>query len=362
MGKLVGLLSHYIDILSDVFATYLKANRSRDFQEKVLPFLPPMIISAFYSLREVADTVRDQFSTLGVQLNASLNGWEAWEILLISCLSTMALYSVLLTLMRLLMPQSRRGLKERIFSTVRSIPPFSSMLAKEKAKLRCSLLASRKEATGPQFLELPSTGFPASEVQEMLTRRSKSDLNVELGDSMLSGALYVDSADHKLLLDKAYTTFSLSNPLHADVWPSVRQMEAEVVSMTAALLGGSPESGVCGAMTSGGTESILSAMKASRDFMIQTRGIEKPEMIMAQSAHAAYWKACEYFNIKPVVVQVDADFRMSAAAVARRMNSSTAVIIASAPGFPHGVVDRVQDIAMLAKSAGVCASRVKPQS
>lgn len=75
-------------------------------------------------------------------------------------------------------------------------------------------------------------------------------------------------------------------------------MEAEVVAMTAALLGGGDAGNphVCGAMTSGGTESILSAMKASRDYMRASRGVTQPEMIIADSAHAAYWKAAEYFK------------------------------------------------------------------
>jgi sphinganine-1-phosphate aldolase len=59
---------------------------------------------------------------------------------------------------------------------------------------------------------------------------------------------------------------------------------------------------VCGAMTSGGSESILSAMKSSRDFMRARRGIDEPEMIVAVSAHAAYWKAAEYFKIRIVTV------------------------------------------------------------
>ena len=61
---------------------------------------------------------------------------------------------------------------------------------------------------------------------------------------------------------------------------------------------------MCGAMTSGGTESILSAVKASRDYMRATRGIREPEMIIANSAHAAFVKAAEFFNIRLVQVRV----------------------------------------------------------
>ena len=69
---------------------------------------------------------------------------------------------------------------------------------------------------------------------------------------------------------------------------------------------GDPE--VCGAMTSGGTESILTAVKASRDYMKATRGIRRPEMIIGVSAHAAFYKASEYFNIKLVRVSKSQDF------------------------------------------------------
>lgn len=65
------------------------------------------------------------------------------------------------------------------------------------------------------------------------------------------------------MLNAVYVQFSLTNPLHPDIFPSVRLMEAEVIAMTASLLGGG-ESGVasvCGTMTGGGSESILMAVK-----------------------------------------------------------------------------------------------------
>ncbi len=55
-------------------------------------------------------------------------------------------------------------------------------------------------------------------------------------------------------------------------------------------------------MTSGGTESILTAVKTSRDYMRAKRGIRHPEMVVGQSAHAAFFKAAEYFKVKLVVV------------------------------------------------------------
>lgn len=59
----------------------------------------------------------------------------------------------------------------------------------------------------------------------------------------------------------------------------------------------------------GGTESILLAIKAARDYMAESRGITCPEMVVGPSAHAAYWKAAEYFNIKLVQAPLGKDFR-----------------------------------------------------
>ncbi len=76
------------------------------------------------------------------------------------------------------------------------------------------------------------------------------------------------------------------------------------------IIPGGPEGdpGVVGAMTSGGTESILTAVKASRDYMRAKRGIRRPEMVIGRSAHAAFFKAAEYFKIKLVVVRACCGF------------------------------------------------------
>ena len=80
--------------------------------------------------------------------------------------------------------------------------------------------------------------------------------------------------------------------------PEIERVPVVLVSRLAWSGGQKGDPNVCGAMTSGGTESILSAVKASRDFMRATKGITEPEMIIGDSAHAAFFKAAEYFKIK----------------------------------------------------------------
>lgn len=154
--------------------------------------------------------------------------------------------------------------------------------------------------------------------------------------------------------------FAHTNPLHLDVFKSVARYEAEVVAMTAALLGGKEKSSggqICGNMTSGGTESILLAMKSSRDYMKAMKGISKPEMycpftfisliicfvfyylalhyvrdfllklrIIPVSAHSAYDKAAQYFNIKLWRVPVNKEFQADVKAIRRYINRNTILV------------------------------------
>lgn len=172
----------------------------------------------------------------------------------------------------------------------------------------------------------------------------------------VSGAVYNGERAHVELLSRAYALHSQSNPLHADVWPSATKYESEIVSMTADMLGGAARAGgggVTGTVTSGGTESILLAMKAYRDRARARAGIERPEIVTAESAHAAFDKAAEYFGIRRVVVPVDAQYRADVPAMAAAINRNTVALVASTPSYPHGAIDPVEALAQLARQRGV---------
>ena len=68
--------------------------------------------------------------------------------------------------------------------------------------------------------------------------QAAKDLHITEGSSKVSGALYMAGQEHLDLLLEAYSTYSHTNPLHTDVWPSMRQLESDVIAMTASMLGG----------------------------------------------------------------------------------------------------------------------------
>jgi sphinganine-1-phosphate aldolase len=207
----------------------------------------------------------------------------------------------------------------------------------------------------PSFRELPAEGLARAEVAGLVERLAAAEERT-WREGYASGAVYHGDPGHVAFLSQVYTAHSQSNPLHPDLWPSATKFEAEIVAMTAAMLGAghaAPEAPVVGTVSSGGTESILLAMKAYRDFARERRGIAAPEIVAPVTAHAAFDKAARFFDMPLVRVPVDGEFRADPGALAAAVTERTAVVVGSAPTYPHGVIDPIPEIAALAADRGV---------
>lgn len=232
-------------------------------------------------------------------------------------------------------------------------PTISRKIEKQYDDLMAGLEASLKPYRGrvPTFARLPETGRSREEIlREMESLCDEEDAHWK--DGFVSGAVYHGDAEHIEFLNRVYAMNSQSNPLHADVWPSTTKFEAEIVSMTANMLGGEGHD-VCGTISSGGTESILLAMKTYRDRARDLRGVTRPEMIAPVTAHAAFDKASQYFGIKMIHVPVDADSRADVNAARKAVNRKTIVIVGSAPSFPHGAIDPIEELSELARGHNI---------
>lgn len=150
------------------------------------------------------------------------------------------------------------------------------------------------------------------------------------------------------LLKEAYTMYFSENALNPMAFPSLKRFEAEVVAMTASLLGG--DDSTVGNMTSGGTESILMAVKTARDWArARNPANTTPEMILPATAHPAFHKAARYFCVKPVFVAVGSDFRADLDATRAAVTPNTVLIVGSAPSYPQGVIDPIAGLARIAQ-------------
>jgi glutamate/tyrosine decarboxylase-like PLP-dependent enzyme len=141
------------------------------------------------------------------------------------------------------------------------------------------------------------------------------------------------------------------NGLNPDAFPSSRQLQAEVVAMAASLLDAPPDA--AGFLTTGGTESLLMAVKAARERGRKERGIAAPEMVLPTSAHAAFDKAAHYFGVEAVRVPVADDYRADPDAMSDAVNDNTVLLVGSAPQYPQGVIDPIEAIAAIATEHGM---------
>lgn len=149
----------------------------------------------------------------------------------------------------------------------------------------------------------------------------------------------------------AYTRFMAENALNPSAFPSLRRMEQECVGMTASLLHGA--AGTAGSMTSGGTESIMLAVKTARDWAAKTRGVSRPEMIAPVTAHPAFDKAAHYFGVKMQHTPHDSDYRADVQAMRELVSDHTVLVVGSAPQYAQGVIDPIEQIAALAAEHGI---------
>ena len=205
------------------------------------------------------------------------------------------------------------------------------------------------------FSRLPPIGRSREEVVEEMEALKRSEES-RWREGYVSGAVYHGDPEYIEFLNRVYAIHSQSNPLHADVWPSATKFEAEIVSMTAHMLGAasaSRDDAICGTVSSGGTESILLAMKTYRDWALATKRITRPEMIVPSTAHTAFDKAAQYFGINIIRVPLDPAYQADVSAVRRAVTRNTIVVVGSAPSFPHGVIDPIEELSALAREKGI---------
>ncbi|MBE7438573.1 MAG: aminotransferase class V-fold PLP-dependent enzyme [Spirochaetales bacterium] len=240
--------------------------------------------------------------------------------------------------------------------------PFLEKALKKLPAVKREMQAEQQKATlsvehtlkpyDPGFLELPGQGVAPTKLKAQMRERMQKE-NPRWQKGLVSGGVYHGQKEHIDFLNEIYAMHSQTNPLHVDLWPSITRYENEITSMTANLLGKrESQADIVGSVTSGGTESILLAMKTYRDHAREVRGIRHGEMIVPETAHAAFDKAAMYFGIKKRTVPVGADMRADVRSVRRALSSRTIVVVGSAPSFPHGVIDPIAEMSELARRAG----------
>lgn len=239
-------------------------------------------------------------------------------------------------------------LNKRLYRLFLSLPgvrtKVDSQIKSAKQELEDKLVGHGPDVN--RYRHLPHEPWTAEQLKSELAQLS-SMKRTRWEEGKVSGAVYHGGDELLELQAEAMRLFSVSNPIHADVFPAVRKMEAEVVAMVLNMFH-APET-AAGATTSGGTESILMACLSARNKARAEKGIKHPEMIIPSTAHAAFHKAGTYFGIKVHQVYCPApDYLVPVHKVRRLINPNTILLVGSAPNYPHGNVDDIPSLSRLA--------------
>jgi sphinganine-1-phosphate aldolase len=204
----------------------------------------------------------------------------------------------------------------------------------------------------PDAISFPDHGTPRAEILAALAAMAG-------GDSDWRGGrvpLYVFGATEEVAAigRDAFMAFFSENALGARrAFPSLQRMEQEVVEMALDLFGTTP--GANGRMTSGGTESIVLAVKAARDTARIRRGdpSHRGNLVLPETAHPAFEKATVMMDLPVRRIPVGRDLRADRAAMEAAIDADTILLAGSVPCFPYGVVDPIPELSELALRHGV---------
>lgn len=198
-------------------------------------------------------------------------------------------------------------------------------------------------------MELPKRGQGREALLAEMRRRKQAD--ADWRGARTFSLVYPASEEVDAILADAAGLYLYENALNPLRFPSLRQMELDVVAMTAGLVH-APES-AAGCMTSGGTESILMAVLAARERARKERGVERPQLLAPVSAHPAFAKAAHLLGLEHVQIPLDGSYRADLDAAGELVSERTALVVGSAPNYPFGTVDPIPELAALAAERGI---------
>jgi sphinganine-1-phosphate aldolase len=196
---------------------------------------------------------------------------------------------------------------------------------------------------------LPEHGRPPEDILQQLRGFGAHDPDYK--HARLWSLVYWLDEPYAAFLGQAYQAYASANGLNPGTFKSLKQFENQIIAATAELLHGTPE--VCGVVTSGGTESCLLAVKTYRDLARATRGVRKPEMIVPATAHVAWFKASEYFDVKLRLLPLNDQLHADVGRLEAMINRHTVMILGSAPEYPHGSIDPIEAMGAIAHKHGI---------
>jgi sphinganine-1-phosphate aldolase len=199
---------------------------------------------------------------------------------------------------------------------------------------------------------LPTIGLSRDEIFARMKALSAHDIEWRRGRV----PLYVFKANDEIaaLGRDAFLEFFTENALGGKrAFHGLKKMEDDIVAMGLSLFHAPDDA--AGFFTTGGSESIISAVLACRDYGRRAAGRadKRGNIVLPYSAHPAFSKAARLMDIELRRIPVTANYRADVAAMARAIDAETMMLVGSAPCFSYGTIDPIADLGRLAQELGL---------
>jgi len=195
-------------------------------------------------------------------------------------------------------------------------------------------------------MKLPEKGKSWAELDAEMDEAKRDD--VDWRNGRIGVYIHYGGEEVLAVAKQAYMKFFTENGLGPRAFPSLLRFERDVIQMTLGLLNGSPQA--VGAMTTGGTESIFLAVRAARQWArVHRPNVQTAEIVLAKSAHPAFNKAADFYGMRARRVDIGDDFRADVEAMEQAIGNDTIMLVGSAPAYPHGLMDPIEELAKLAE-------------
>ncbi|XP_060525909.1 sphingosine-1-phosphate lyase [Cylas formicarius] len=299
----------------------------------------------------MGDIVKFHLNLFKSSLNNAFSGKEPWQIVTLTTSSV--LFAVWLYDFLNQDETITERFKKAAFKLAKRIPTIQQKIDEELKTIAADFEAemSKQAAHLSYITNLPPSGLSTDNILKKINE------NLALGayrwkEGCASGAVYCYDPDLMSLVAQIYKLTSYTNPLHPDLFPGLCKMEAEVVRIACNLFHGDDNS--CGTMTTGGTESIIMACKAHRDYAKNNRGVKRPQIVVPVTVHSGFDKAAQYLGLRVKYIRVDPQtYQVDIKAMKRAINRNTIMLVGSAPNFPYGTMDDIAAISELGIKYGI---------
>jgi tyrosine decarboxylase / aspartate 1-decarboxylase len=141
---------------------------------------------------------------------------------------------------------------------------------------------------------------------------------------------------------RAHNLFMETNLGDPGLFPGTSDIEQALVSRLGILF---HEPRAYGYSTSGGTESNIQALRIAKTCAKK----EKPNVILPESAHFSFKKACDMLCVEARRVPLDDQFRMDPDAAATAIDENTCCLVGVAGSTEYGMIDPIEKLGRIAR-------------